>query len=92
MEPKIKVGDVVIINKDKNINKNDIIAFNDGGIITVHRAVDIIEKDGETLYKTKGDNNNTEDLEQIKAKDVVGKCVFIIPFIGKIVIFIYNNF
>lgn len=91
MEPEINIGDVVIVKQNENLNKGDIIAFHNQGIITVHRINDIVENDGETSYKTKGDSNNAEDPEMVKRADIEGSCVAIIPFVGKIAIFIYNN-
>lgn len=91
MESEINIGDVVVIKKGEDFNKGDIIAFHNQGIITVHRINDIVDNDGETLYKTKGDNNNAEDPDPVKKSEIEGTCVFIIPFIGKIAIFIYNN-
>ena len=45
MAKVINKGDIVIIDKkQKDINKNDVIAYDQGGRIIVHRVVDILSK------------------------------------------------
>lgn len=88
MEPGLKVGDMVV---SKQVNENqieigDIITFKDtNGATITHRVVDIIIKDGERLYQTKGDNNNSKDVGLISTKDIIGKYTFKISGIGKFI-------
>ena len=86
MEPEYNIGDVIIIREkpEEEIKIGDIINYtSENGIDTVtHRVVDIIEKDGQNYYKTKGDNNNSEDSELVKYSQVKGKLVFKISKLG----------
>ena len=88
MQPSICPNDVVVIKKQKinNIKKDDVITFSKSGSATTvtHRVVDVISKEGEVFYKTKGDNNNAEDDELVLAENVEGKCVFKISKVGVI--------
>lgn len=88
MEPTLNVGDIVFVKKDTDIKVDDIIAFRiENGVVT-HRVIEIIEKDGEKLYKTKGDANNTADDEFIRLSDIEGKYSFKIWYIGNIILFL----
>lgn len=75
METEIYTGDVAFVkNVDtKTLKKEDIIAFrNEDNKVTTHRIVEIIEKEGQTYFRTKGDNNNAEDANLVKESDVEG--------------------
>ena len=89
MEPKYNVGDLIIIREtpEEEIKIGDIINYiSENGADTItHRVTDIIEKDGQTYYQTKGDNNNTEDPELVKYRQVNGKLVFKISKLGTII-------
>lgn len=80
MQPKIKVGDVVIIKNSNNYNVNDIITFKDEDSYITHRIIKI----NNGKITTKGDFNNKKDDKIIKTKDVVGKVILVIPFMGNI--------
>lgn len=86
MEPEYNIGDVIIIREkpEEEIKIGDIINYtSENGIDTItHRVVDIIEKDGQNYYKTKGDNNNSEDSELVKYSQVKGKLVLKISKLG----------
>ncbi len=85
MEAEIKKGDLIIT---KEINPEEleigkVIAFRDAaGTVTTHRIIDIVEKDGESFFITKGDNNSTQDRNLVSLKDVEGIYLFRIPGIG----------
>lgn len=88
MEPEYNVGDMIIIREtpEEEIKIGDIINYiSENGTDTItHRVVDIIEKDGQTYYKTKGDNNNSEDSELVNYSQVKGTIVFKISKLGTI--------
>lgn len=72
MEPVLQVGDIVIINTNsKDVEVNDIIAFNLGEAVVVHR-VNQITDDG---IITKGDANGSADGGARQTSDVIGKYV-----------------
>lgn len=85
MEPEIEIGDIVIVKEADNYEVGDIISFRQGQNIITHRISEIEEVDGEIRYRTKGDNNNTEDSGTITPDVIEGKVVNIIPFIGKVI-------
>jgi len=93
MEPDIKVGDLVIVKKTTidELNDNDIIAFRDAeGSVTTHRIIKTIELDNKKCFKTKGDNNNTEDDTSVCENQIEGKYQSKISKIGKFIMFIQD--
>ena len=83
MEPEFSEGDLIVVKETDNYNKNDIVVFQDGGSLVVHRIINI---DGETIT-TKGDANKSAD-EPINVSAVKGRVLFWIPFVGKVVEFL----
>lgn len=92
MEPTINTRDGIITKEIKEEpQKGDIIAFENSKSVTVHRIVAIDNENGETLYQTKGDNNNTVDATKVKLSEIKGKVVFTIPNIGDVVLFVKSH-
>ena len=93
MEPSIKSGDVVIVEKipEENIQVGDIITFKKNTEIITHRISRIEEEANIKRYVTKGDNNNLEDIEKVTYEDIKGKNVIIIPYLGKIINMLENK-
>ena len=89
MKPGINPSDIVVVKKVKDSNdiKNgDIITFSVSSNSTVtHRVVDIVEDEGKILYKTKGDNNSSEDLDLVSFENIQGIFQFKISKIGAII-------
>ncbi len=88
MEPTIPVGSVVFTQKFSSYQMNDVIAFKKGAITVTHRIVDTENKNGEILYRTKGDANNTADTDFISTNDILGKAFYSVPYIGRSVFFL----
>lgn len=88
MTPSIGIGSVVVTKKSADYKKNEVISFfrKEGSIVT-HRIVDIFERDGDILYKTKGDANVGEDIFSVRKSQIFGKVIISIPFIGYLVAF-----
>ena len=86
MEPTIMTNDLIFITNTskENLEVGDIISFKTGDYINTHRIVRIEEKNGEEVYITKGDNNNSEDRTPVKLQDIEGKYLFRLPGFGKI--------
>lgn len=82
MEPKISIGDMVIIDtKIKDYKVKDIVTFKDiNGSFVTHRIVEI--KDDEII--TRGDANNTID-DAIKKEQIVGRYVYKINGLGALI-------
>lgn len=86
MEPTIETGSLCFINKHasfRDIKKKDIIAFrlSDGTMVT-HRVV-AVRSDG---VQTKGDHNQEIDGTLTTWDNYVGKNIFWIPKVGKVVV------
>ena len=77
MYPKIESGDLILCHKEdpENIKVGDVISFFDpagnGSSIVTHRVIEVTEKDGKIAWRTKGDNNNTEDRLLVTADRLV---------------------
>ena len=88
MEPKYNIGDVII---EKTIEEKDIKV---GTVVTykikknktiTHRVVEIVEEEGKTLYRLKGDNNNSPDKDLVNFNQIQGTILFKIDKIGIII-------
>ena len=92
MSPTINPGSLIIVKEidDKEINEGDIITFkgNSTSDVTTHRVVEVIEESEGIKFQTKGDANDVLDPILINGNLLVGKVVFNIPYIGKLMSFI----
>lgn len=85
MEPTLSINDLVIVKKNTDYQKNDIIVYDNDNSLVVHR---IISKDTNKTI-TKGDANNTDDLP-IPNKDIKGKVIKTYSKIGKYIVYLSN--
>ncbi|MBO5222393.1 MAG: signal peptidase I [Clostridia bacterium] len=83
MEPEFSKGDLIFVTETAEYHERDIVVFQDGNSLVVHRIVKI---DGDAVT-TQGDANNTPD-EPIDRTAIKGKVVFDLPFVGNIVTFL----
>jgi len=93
MEPKIKVGSVVFIQKinPEDLKKNDIITYaseENPDMSVTHRLIEIEEKENQTVFKTKGDANNSKDMAEVSPSQIKGKVVFSLPLLGYLSVWI----
>jgi signal peptidase len=78
MYDEIKSGDIIITMKAEpdEVEVGDVISFFDPAsrtnAITTHRVYEIYEEEGMLYFRTKGDNNNTEDKEPVPGENLVG--------------------
>jgi len=49
---------------------------------TSHRIYDIKVIEGEPIYITKGDANNAPDEKEVTRKEIIGKVLFSLPYVG----------
>lgn len=87
MSPYINYGDAVLFkhvndNDIDNLKKGDILVFYHDKKYITHRIIKIYKDDFDISFRTKGDNNKTQDNFIIERKDVVGKALFRIRYIG----------
>ncbi len=97
MVPEIYSGDLIICKTAdaEDIEVNDVISFFDpagnGTSIVTHRVIEILEDDGEIFFRTRGDNNNTEDKELVPAENLVGVYKMRIAGAGHIAMFMQST-
>ena len=96
MEPTYHVGSLIYI-KDvnyKELKAGDPITYmlNENTVVT-HRIIEVLvdENDPDTIrYFTKGDANDMPDGTSVHYKNIIGKPVFTIPYLGYISNYIQN--
>lgn len=95
MNPNIKSGDIIIVKETKEdlLEVGDVITFKiNNGVTITHRIIDIVQTpEGEKEYVTKGDNNNLEDVENVKYEQIEGSKVLKVPYFGKIAILLQDE-
>jgi len=71
MEPEYSIGDLVIVKKSDEYKAGDVVVYQEGSMLVMHR---IVATEGDTVT-TKGDANNAEDMpirqERIKGRVAV---------------------
>lgn len=77
MEPTIMTDELIIVQAADSYQPNDIVVYQTGKILVVHR---IVEMDEETVI-TRGDANNVED-EPIALNQIKGRVIAHIPAVG----------
>ena len=85
MEPDIKVGSVVIVKPVDRYEVGDVVTFGKDdreNVPTTHRIIDVRIVEGETRFVTKGDANDDRDGRELTEKDINGKVLFGIPYLG----------
>ena len=78
MEPTIGVNDLIVVEKTNDYKIDDIVVYQDGNLLVVHRIVSI---DGETVI-TSGDANGGALDDPINISQINGEVVNVIPFLG----------
>ena len=88
MEPTYKTGAIVYVKKVdyRDLTVGDPITFmlNEEAVAT-HRIVEVIpdeEEPGTIRYRTKGDNNEDVDGGLVHCRNIIGKPIFTIPYLG----------
>lgn len=97
MVPEIYSGDLIICHTEdaEAIKVDDIIAFFDpagnGTSIVTHRVMEIVDENGKLEFRTKGDNNNTEDKLLVPAESLVGIYKTRIAGLGNVAMFMQSS-
>lgn len=85
MQPAIKTGSIVLVKPSLNYKIGDVITFGanlKNKTSTTHRISEIMVKEGQPIYITKGDANNAPDSKEVLGKDIIGKVLISVPFLG----------
>ena len=98
MEPALPKGSIIYVKETPygDINVGDIIAYDRSiqgdyeleGAVIAHRVVE--KRVVEGLFITKGDANQTEDLNPVSYNQIIGTVVFHMPRIGQFMV-IYTS-
>lgn len=83
MEPTLSVDDVILVKKTNDYEVDDIVVYQKGFELVVHRIIEI-KKD---IIITQGDANNVADHE-ITKDSIKGEVIGTIPSIGSLIDFI----
>lgn len=85
MEPGIRTGSVVVVKPSENYKIGDVITFGEISKTktpTTHRIYEMKVQGSRPVYITKGDANNAPDQKEITGKDIIGKVLFDVPYLG----------
>ena len=87
MEPGIKTGSIIGVKlaEDKTeFKEGDVITFQaEEDILITHRITEVVKNGDSVLYRTKGDNNNAEDMNAVLPDNVVAVYTdFTVPYVG----------
>ncbi len=98
MVPTLYRGDLIIVQGGLNVDDvvaeyetGDIIVFHkpsDPDELIVHRAVEKYGSGDTAFLRTKGDNNPGTDSWEVDNNYLVGKVVWVIPYLGQIPLFV----
>ena len=98
MDPKIKSGDLIFVHTidGEDVKEKDIIAFFDpagnGKSVVTHRVVEVIDDgDGTVSFRTRGDNNNTDDKVLVPEENLVGMYKGRVPVAGHVAMFMQTT-
>lgn len=83
MEPELSVNDLVLVKSQDSYRVGDVVVYQDGSMLIIHRIVSI---DGDKVI-TQGDANNAAD-DPINISAVKGKALGHISFVGGAVRFL----
>ncbi|ACS34628.1 Signal peptidase, peptidase S26B [Thermococcus gammatolerans EJ3] len=89
MKPNINPGDLVVIYPSRDVHPGDVVLYRIelGGTEyrIIHRVVAIrTDQEGRIYYVTKGDNRKYTDPWRVYPDQVVGKLLFVIPYVGRL--------
>lgn len=84
MEPAIHTGSFIFVRPAATYEVDDTVTrtTKDREVSVTHRIVEKAEKDGVTVYRTKGDANDVADAEDVPESAIVGKVMLSIPYLG----------
>lgn len=75
MEPNISVGDMILVERTDDygeIKEGDVLVYQHGNVVMVHRLVERTEQNGGYYFKTQGDANESADSWWVNQGEVIG--------------------
>ena len=94
MEPAFPSGSLLL---DKNTDttelaEGDAITFYlDGKVEATHRIHQVVEENGERLFRTKADAMEQPDPNPVKPEDIIGVPVFTVPYLGSLLTYMQTQ-
>ena len=87
MKNYMSKGDIIILEKLegeelKDLKKDDILVFRYNTKIIAHRIYEVINRNNELFFRTKGDANDQVDNNLVRENDVIGILRYRIRYIG----------
>jgi signal peptidase I len=78
MEPVLPTGSIVAVKPQPSYHVGDIITFYSFGRNVTHR---IVEAENDSFI-TQGDANDGPDIEPVRRRDIAGRVIFHLPWLG----------
>lgn len=84
MSPAIGVGDLAVVKEvsPESLKEGDVIMYRQGVQTTIHRVVEVRQNGAARQFVTKGDANDTPDLELVRPDQIEGRVSFCVPKLG----------
>jgi len=92
MEPGIKTGSIIAVKTGgdmERFKKDDVVTYmiNSHQLVT-HRIVEVLWKNEQIMYRTKGDHNDGPDTSLLLPENIVAKYDgFTVPYVGYVIEF-----
>lgn len=91
MSPFFQQNDLVLVRNGKEAvayEKGEVICFRSGDVYVTHRIVKTdTDENGNALYITRGDANNTPDVQPVRPEQILGSYVTHFNGLGGFVLF-----
>lgn len=90
-EGHIEAGDLIfaVRTDPETLKEGDIISFMESGTAVTHRITEVTaDEDGNPVFTTKGDANETEDTESVTSDQIIGIFLWRIPKAGDFALFL----
>ncbi len=91
MEPTLKIGDLIYVKgvAPADIKVGDVITFRPPAnyikdTLVTHRVIEVSYDSNEVYYRTRGDNNPSDDPWTLKSSDIIGVQKAMVPGIGNL--------
>ena len=76
MEPELSVNDLIFVVQTNDYQVREMVVFQDGNTLVVHRIIRIEGEGDERQFITKGDANLSMDGYYVSQQNIVGKVVW----------------
>ncbi len=94
MSPVIRTGSVIVTIPRGEYRVDDVVTFmgtERSGTPVTHRISRTEERDGRTVFFTKGDVNEREDFRAIDREEIMGKAILTFPYAGYLASFMQTR-